>query len=526
MDFDKQRNVEGFHPTRTPPNATCLEQGGEESLADYYGRARELLRRSHGRDVIINGSSPLSPIEQVVSPGIISAFLGGIKEDDVRKAAMMKSMTTTRSLRAAYEAAEDTKAATTKISEMEKARAEKKELEILRRQNNQRWGQTVNSGVTSPYQSSVNHERKMNMTHTQSTRQLTTDLTHSMVGTNSGQSNRSVVPPNRLSRHPIINGTKPYSKEMGLLCFRCGELGHRKAECTGNPLEWWEQMKLKEILWPKTSSNYARVSDTGAGLRYRDIEDSDWRSRDLPERIKEEAEITQEQVPFYNSDTPELTFEQKAVEALGDHELKAFRVPVTVRTRKGRQDVNVTLPASMAQADQGSDMIIVTIGFLKKLGLPMKSLSEKGFNGLTMNVADGTSSKLSYFSEFEIGVMGIWRKVEAFVRPFSSEYDEEVHLLLGMPWLHAVDAKIRIRDSIIEIGDEAQTEAIVKLQGPKFVESEIRKLILCPKEKIDARVNKTDYVESSSEDGDDESFWESEEDSDDIDLSSQENCST
>ncbi|RKF80141.1 hypothetical protein GcM1_196025 [Golovinomyces cichoracearum] len=126
-----------------------------------------------------------------------------------------------------------------------------------------------------------------------------------------------------------------------------------------------------------------------------------------------------------------------------------------------------------------------------------------------MNVADGTLAKLSYFSVFEIGVMGIWRKVEAF----------EFHLLLEIPWLHTVDAKLRIRDSIIEIGDQDQGKAIVKLQGPKFVESEFHILILCPKRKVDSEVKTTAYIESSSE-YEDNRFWDSDKDSDDGDTSS------
>ncbi|KAI0991163.1 hypothetical protein K3495_g17024, partial [Podosphaera aphanis] len=94
----------------------------------------------------------------------------------------------------------------------------------------------------------------------------------------------------------------------------------------------------------------------------------------------------------------------KAITPLTTIEQKAFRVPVTVRAKKLGKVMNVTLPTSLAQADQGSDMIIVTIGFLKKMGLPIKPLSERGFEGLTMNVADGTSARLTHYSEFEIGV--------------------------------------------------------------------------------------------------------------------------
>ncbi|RKF60164.1 hypothetical protein OnM2_053030, partial [Erysiphe neolycopersici] len=96
-------------------------------------------------------------------------------------------------------------------------------------------------------------------------------------------------------------------------------------------------------------------------------------------------------------------------------EQKAFRVPIVVKATKDGKPVNVSLPLGVAQADQGSDMIIVTIGFLKKLGIPVRSLAERGFNGLTMNVADGSSARLTHYAEFEVGVHGIWRKVEAFV---------------------------------------------------------------------------------------------------------------
>ncbi|RKF65889.1 hypothetical protein OnM2_001003 [Erysiphe neolycopersici] len=139
---------------------------------------------------------------------------------------------------------------------------------------------------------------------------------------------------------------------------------------------------------------------------------------------------------------------------------------------------------------------------------------------MEMNVANETSAKLSYFSEFEVGVMRIWRKIEAFVGQFSTENDDEVYLLLGMPWLHAVDAKIKIRDSIIKIGDKGYAVAIIKLQYPKFVDSETHKLIFCQKKKVDSNVKTTPYIESSSEDEDD-SFGDSEKYSDNGDVSSQ-----
>ncbi|RKF84250.1 hypothetical protein GcM1_132010 [Golovinomyces cichoracearum] len=61
-----------------------LEKGPEESLRAYYGRSRELLRRSHGRDAPEKGASLLAPIEAVVLSNIVAAFLGGLGDERIR----------------------------------------------------------------------------------------------------------------------------------------------------------------------------------------------------------------------------------------------------------------------------------------------------------------------------------------------------------------------------------------------------------------------------------------------------------
>ncbi|RKF81387.1 hypothetical protein GcM3_036041 [Golovinomyces cichoracearum] len=64
---------------------------------------------------------------------------------------------------------------------------------------------------------------------------------------------------------------------MGILCIRCGEIGHRKPECAGPQLEWWEQSYLRDKIWPKVNVNSASLDGAGAGLKYREIQDSNWR---------------------------------------------------------------------------------------------------------------------------------------------------------------------------------------------------------------------------------------------------------
>ncbi|RKF59435.1 hypothetical protein OnM2_060038 [Erysiphe neolycopersici] len=145
-------------------------------------------------------------------------------------------------------------------------------------------------------------------------------------------------------------------------------------------------------------------------------------------------------------------------------EERAFCVPAVIRTKKGGRSVDVRLPSTVAQADTGSDMVVISYGLVKYLDLPMKLLSENGFSGLTMNVANGTSSPLKYFTSFRINVLGISRNVEAFVRPWNAQNEEELHLLLGLPWLHDANAKIYIRDSIIEIGDPDRSENVLQVK--------------------------------------------------------------
>ncbi|KUJ24601.1 uncharacterized protein LY89DRAFT_727621 [Mollisia scopiformis] len=97
-----------------------------------------------------------------------------------------------------------------------------------------------------------------------------------------------------------------------------------------------------------------------------------------------------------------------------------------------------------------------------------------------MNTADGNSSSLNSYTTFNIGVNSIWKKIYVFIRPDVGGKGD-LSLLLGLPWLHDVDAKFNIRESKIEIGDRGVGENIVTLQRPIFIPSEKHKLILHPK---------------------------------------------
>ncbi|RKF56292.1 hypothetical protein OnM2_082045 [Erysiphe neolycopersici] len=163
-------------------------------------------------------------------------------------------------------------------------------------------------------------------------------------------------------------------------------------------------------------------------------------------------------------------------------ERKAFRIPVVAQAEANGKIMKVALPKHISRADQGSEMNVISQGLVKALKLEKLSLGRRGFSGLTMNTADGSATELSHFVSFRIGVGGIWRRIDAFVRPVIKKGGEQdLHLLLGLPWLHEVNASIYIRDSKIILGDSQLKEQVVEIQGPTFAASNSHKLILYPK---------------------------------------------
>ncbi|KAI1000633.1 hypothetical protein K3495_g7566 [Podosphaera aphanis] len=124
-------------------------------------------------------------------------------------------------------------------------------------------------------------------------------------------------------------------------------------------------------------------------------------ARTMKERMKNELPKTNDA----KFDIPDDVSDALFVKAAGPNYVtneRAFRIPVTVKTKKDGKPVKVSLPENMAQAAQRSDMIIVNIGFLEKFGIPVQSLSSRGMNGLTMNVADGILARLAHYAQYEI----------------------------------------------------------------------------------------------------------------------------
>ena len=189
---------------------------------------------------------------------------------------------------------------------------------------------------------------------------------------------------------------------------------------------------------------------------------------------------------------------------------KAFRVPCTIHMQDGSE---VQLNKQYVQADQGSDMNVISSGLAKRLSLTLRPLAEVGFEGLSMRTADHRETLLHHWVWVRVSVEGIMRDIRCFVAPALTNVTyagetEHLSFILGLPWLYAVDAIISIRQSSIMVGDASIGETIRTVVGPELVFCKDHNLLMYPKAALAApsRIEDAESQSSSdsSDDGDDE----------------------
>ena len=185
---------------------------------------------------------------------------------------------------------------------------------------------------------------------------------------------------------------------------------------------------------------------------------------------------------------------------------KAFRIPCTIRHSSGQE---ITLEKHQTHADQGSEMNVISSAMATKLGLQFYDLASVGFQGLSMETADHNDTMLHYWVSLDVGVEGLWRTVRCFVGPDGRAGQSRLSLLLGLPWLYAVNAMIDIRGSRILVGDSNIGEKVRAITGPELVFHTDHNLLLYPKQALllsegNYKTTVEDASESSSEDEDEE----------------------
>lgn len=96
---------------------------------------------------------------------------------------------------------------------------------------------------------------------------------------------------------------------------------------------------------------------------------------------------------------------------------KAFRIECDIR---GPDGIETHLGKATTQADQGSEMNVISRSLMDYLHLVPHPLSVIGFEGLTMHTADHRDTLLKKWTEFWIATAGIWRHIRCFVSSHNS----------------------------------------------------------------------------------------------------------
>ena len=183
---------------------------------------------------------------------------------------------------------------------------------------------------------------------------------------------------------------------------------------------------------------------------------------------------------------------------------KAFRIPAVVIRTDG---TTVPLQKSYVQADQGSDINVISQGLVRLLKLDLRPLSEIDFKGLSMRTADHRDTVLHYYVWLRLTVEGVQRDIRCFVAPEVITYTpkgemEYLSLILGIPWLWMVNAQMSIRGLKILMGDVSAGETPRPVQGPEIVFCKWHNLLMYPKDEI-APPDRTEGVDTSDDDDED-----------------------
>ena len=131
---------------------------------------------------------------------------------------------------------------------------------------------------------------------------------------------------------------------------------------------------------------------------------------------------------------------------------------------------NIVIPFGITentQADQRSDMNVISTSLAKLLLVLFRPVLEIRFLGLSMETVDRRDTLLLHWCSFEFGTEGLWRTVNCFIQPKVPGIEDVPRLLLGLPWLYDVNAKITIRGSSVQIGDHRIGETLrYTISGP------------------------------------------------------------
>lgn len=163
-------------------------------------------------------------------------------------------------------------------------------------------------------------------------------------------------------------------------------------------------------------------------------------------------------------------------------------------------------------------MNVISMGLVRMLNLDLHALAEIGFKGLSIRTADHRDTVLEYWVWLYVAVNDIWRHIRCFVTTevisvLESNRSEYLGLILRIPWLYSVDAKIFIHHSSLTVSDITMSEDVREMVNPEMIFCKDHNLIMYPKSAIARALPPAtvEEVSDSSESSDSEESSEDEE---------------
>lgn len=262
-----------------------LSQHSDESLASYYQRTANLMSRFGAKDrpppTGPSAGSTFSQVDGFTLDSIIQAFVRGITDPVIRKK-IYKNCQDDFSPRNIYNLAQQARRSKLEVAKRVPYESKDTELDQLRAilqhmppsqgggcpicfRYQSRWFSSHRSNATS---TPIRQERQpfvprpQNEPPQQQQRRPLRD-TPASGNRRFPRAEPKELPDASKLKNPYINGTLISSIDKdGVLCVRCGEIGHTGKNCSHMPLPAWEQSHLKQIVF----GDPPQVSFTAAGF--------------------------------------------------------------------------------------------------------------------------------------------------------------------------------------------------------------------------------------------------------------------
>ena len=185
---------------------------------------------------------------------------------------------------------------------------------------------------------------------------------------------------------------------------------------------------------------------------------------------------------------------------------KAFRLFATIIL----ETIRIMLEKVYTQADQSSEMNVISFEMIRKLSLARHALTNIELADFIMKTTDHKKTRFHSWIEFTLEVKNIIRIIKCFIDSESHDLFENIvnqyRLLLNLSWLYSVNVVINIRSSSIQIENTTFHEIVRTVTESKFVFSENHNLLMYSKFEFSRNLESKKKVKShekKSEENDD-----------------------